>query len=146
MLWSCTWIGNECPAAVSNFKSLCMNEGGYGYTGSSIFRVISQFSVQGTALNENMRCIQCVATTALTDTICLSSVCFTAGGNIGQPDNTLPSQLSRYGRAGDPYPSQANTRGRSFLPDNFRILHSYRDAGVVSMMRDITKKGLLDSR
>jgi len=44
--------GNECPAAVSNFKSLCLNEGkgengNYGYAGSSIFRVISQFSVQG---------------------------------------------------------------------------------------------------
>jgi hypothetical protein len=44
--------GNECPAAVSNFKSLCLNEeedenGRYGYAGSSIFRVISQFSVQG---------------------------------------------------------------------------------------------------
>jgi hypothetical protein len=70
----------------------------------------------------------------------------TAGGNIGQPDGTLPSQLSRYGKAGNPYPQRVGSSGMSFSPDNFRILHSYREAGVVSMMRDIGRKGLLDSR
>jgi len=72
--------------------------------------------------------------------------CCNAGGNIGQPEDTLPSQLSKYGRAGNPFPQRVASRGVPFSPDNFRILHSYREAGVVSMMRDIGRKGLWDSR
>jgi len=59
-------------------------------------------------------------------------------GNLGQPEGTPLSKLSRFGRAAN--------NGGTFPPENFRILHSYRDGGVVSMMKDITNKGLQDSR
>jgi len=39
--------GTVAPRAVANFKSLCKNEMGWGYKGSDIFRVISEFSLQG---------------------------------------------------------------------------------------------------
>lgn len=100
--------GTITPNTAANFKSLCKNEGGYGYKGSEIFRIISTFSVQG--------------------------------GNIGQPKDTAASMLGRYGK------SSIINEGNGFLPENYRILHSYKDAGVISMMKDITKKGSQDSR
>ena len=47
------------------------------------------------------------------------------------------SKRSRYGRAANGIP---------FLPENYRILHSYRTAGVVSMMKDSSHGGVQDSR
>ena len=38
--------GDITPATVENFKKLCLNEEGYGYTGSEVFRVVPSFSVQ----------------------------------------------------------------------------------------------------
>lgn len=58
-------------------------------------------------------------------------------GNRGQPDGTPLSKLGRFGRS---------AVGASFPPENYRILHGYRDAGVVSMMKDLTNKGEQDSR
>jgi cyclophilin family peptidyl-prolyl cis-trans isomerase len=48
------------------------------------------------------------------------------GGNIGEGAENSPSKRSRFGKAAS---------GQSFLAENYRILHSYRDAGVVSMMK-----------
>ena len=59
------------------------------------------------------------------------------GGNIGNDPSTVPSKVGRYGRAANENP---------FPPENFRILHSYQNAGVISMMKDLTNKGLQDSR
>ena len=98
-------FGTVVPKTVKNFKALCMNDAGYGYRGSDIFRIISQFSVQG--------------------------------GNIGSSTDTAMSRLGRDGRAADGVPFQS---------ENYRILHSYKDAGVISMMRDITNQGTQDSR
>lgn len=57
-------------------------------------------------------------------------------GNIGNDASTIPSKIGKYGRAANaPFPAE-----------NFRILHSYQSAGVVSMMKDLTNKGLQDSR
>jgi cyclophilin family peptidyl-prolyl cis-trans isomerase len=53
---------------------------------------------------------------------------------------------SRYGRAGLTEPNSNQPYGEPFDPDNYRILHSYREAGVISMMKDLTNKGKLDSR
>jgi len=97
-------FGDIVPQTTENFKSLCENKNNIGYKDSNIFRVISEFSIQG--------------------------------GNIGNDSNTIPSKISRYGRA-------ANV---AFPPENFRILHSYKNAGVISMMKDLTNKGLQDSR
>jgi len=97
-------FGDIVPQTTENFKSLCENKNNIGYKDSNIFRVISEFSIQG--------------------------------GNIGNDSNTIPSKIARYGRA-------ANV---AFPPENFRILHSYKNAGVISMMKDLTNKGLQDSR
>jgi peptidyl-prolyl cis-trans isomerase B (cyclophilin B) len=58
-------------------------------------------------------------------------------GNIGAQENTLGSQLSKYGRS---------SSGTPLDPENYRILHSYNSSGVVSMMKDITKNSRQDSR
>mmetsp|Transcript_3131 Transcript_3131/g.7264 ORF Transcript_3131/g.7264 Transcript_3131/m.7264 type:complete len:182 (-) Transcript_3131:39-584(-) len=68
------------------------------------------------------------------------------GGSIGQPLGAQPAQRSRYGRAGLTEPNSNQPYGEPFDPDNYRILHSYREAGVISMMKDLTNKGKLDSR
>ena len=85
-------FGDIVPLTVQNFKALCLNKPGYGYKNSNIFRIISQFSVQG--------------------------------GNIPPDGTTTPlpqSKMGRYGRAAlTPFP-----------PENYRILHSYKDAGMV---------------
>lgn len=59
------------------------------------------------------------------------------GGSIGIPPNTPASRRSRYGRSasGEPFPSE-----------NFKILHSYPDGGVISMTKDLTNAGKQDSR
>ena len=93
--------GTVVPATVSNFKALAKN----GYTGSEVFRIINEFSVQA--------------------------------GNIGISDDTPGSRRGRFGRAADNQP---------FAPENFRILHNFKDAGVVSMMKDQLNGGLQDSR
>ena len=60
------------------------------------------------------------------------------GGNINaNPDSIKQSLLGKEGRSAS---------GEPFAPENFRILHGYKDAGVVSMMKDIANKGLQDSR
>jgi len=59
------------------------------------------------------------------------------GGNIGAPSDAPLTKVGRYGTAAD---------GKSFPAENYRILHSYEKAGVVSMMKDIANKGLQDSR
>ncbi len=97
------------PQTVSNFKSLCNNEEGVGlgYKGSSIFRIISDFSVQG--------------------------------GNIGNTPQSLSlkSKLGQFGRA---------FKDKSFPIENIKILHNYKDAGVISMMKDLKNKSFQDSR
>ena len=59
------------------------------------------------------------------------------GGNRGVPDGTPPSRRGRFGVAAS---------GTAFPPENFRILHQYPGAGVVSMMKDNTNGGKQDSR
>ena len=59
------------------------------------------------------------------------------GGNRGQPEGTPLSKMGRFG---------LSATGGSFPPENYRILHGYRDAGIVSMMKDFTNKGEQDSR
>lgn len=85
-------FGDIVPLTVRNFKDLCLNTPGYGYKNSNIFRIISQFSVQG--------------------------------GNIPPEGAATPipqSKMGRYGRAAvTPFP-----------PENYRILHSYKDAGMI---------------
>lgn len=97
--------GGITPLTAANFKSLCLNEHGVGYKGSEIFRIISEFSVQG--------------------------------GNIGVPPETPTSRRNRYGQAAS---------GVAFPPENYKILHSYNDGGVVSMMKELTNAGKQDSR
>ena len=58
-------------------------------------------------------------------------------GNIGQSPDESPSRIGRYGRAAD---------GKPFPPENFIIGHDHPQAGVVSMMKDISAGGLQDSR
>ena len=58
------------------------------------------------------------------------------GGNINSQVDVASSQLGKEGRSAS---------GEPFPPENFRILHGYRDAGVVSMMKDI-KSMQQDSR
>ncbi|KAJ1441511.1 hypothetical protein B484DRAFT_109686 [Ochromonadaceae sp. CCMP2298] len=58
----------------------------------------------------------------------------------------LPAAYSRYGRAGLTEPNSNQPYGEPFDPDNCRILHSYREAGVISKIKDLTNKGKLDSR
>jgi cyclophilin family peptidyl-prolyl cis-trans isomerase len=94
--------GTVVPDTVTNFKTLC-KEGRYG--GSEIFRIISEFSVQG--------------------------------GNIGFSEDTPASRRGRFG---------VSASGQVFQPENFRILHNYKDAGVVSMMKDVQHGGGQDSR
>jgi hypothetical protein len=92
--------GDITPLTVNNFKQLCKAETN-GYIGSSFFRIISDFSVQG--------------------------------GNIGNtPDAYSGSKLGQYGRA---------FTGESFPPENFIIRHDYKDAGILSMMKDLKNKG-----
>ena len=47
------------------------------------------------------------------------------------------SSIGKFGHAADDVP---------FPPENYRILHSYKEAGVVSMMKDILNKNMQDSR
>lgn len=61
------------------------------------------------------------------------------GGNIGSPIDIQPSKISRFGLA-------ASKEHEPFPAENYRLLHSYRNAGVVSMMKDVTNKSLQDSR
>ena len=58
------------------------------------------------------------------------------GGNIGSLKGESASRISRDGRS---------ATGNPFPPENFSILHNYREAGVISMMKDI-KSGFQDSR
>jgi len=57
------------------------------------------------------------------------------GGNTGNPTNA-PSKMGSEGRSAFDLP---------FAPENFNIQHNYRDAGVVSMMKDV-RTGMQDSR
>lgn len=57
-------------------------------------------------------------------------------GNIGGPHDMRKNTIGRYGSAA----------GEPFLPENMRILHDSPDGGVVSMMKDISNKGMQDSR
>lgn len=98
-------FGKQTPKTSANFKSLCNNENEIGYKGSSFFRVISKFSIQG--------------------------------GNIGAPDNSPLSKLGKYG---------ISSFNSSFPPENYSIKHDYKNAGVVSMMRDVMNKNQQDSR
>jgi peptidyl-prolyl cis-trans isomerase B (cyclophilin B) len=61
------------------------------------------------------------------------------GGSIGAPATIEASKRGRFGRS-------AINNGQGFVQENFRILHSYEKAGVVSMMKDIVNKNLQDSR
>lgn len=61
-------------------------------------------------------------------------------GNIGNPPNALLSEYGKYGK------SAIDDKGLSFPPENYRILHNYPDAGVVSMARDTRNKNFQDSR
>lgn len=59
------------------------------------------------------------------------------GGNIGSNAAASPSMKGRFGRAAIPYDENDPTATADGFPlENFRILHSYREAGVVSMMRE----------
>ena len=58
------------------------------------------------------------------------------GGNINWGD-VSQSQLGKEGKS---------AFGVGFAAENFRILHSYKDAGVVSFMKDLKNKSLQDSR
>jgi cyclophilin family peptidyl-prolyl cis-trans isomerase len=110
--------GTVAPLAAANFLSLCCGDRGWGYKGSDIFRIISGFSIQG--------------------------------GNIAPAvkDSLPPSQRGRYGRSGLVVrgANGAISVGEPFLPENFQILHSYKDAGVVSFMRDASAGYKQDSR
>lgn len=97
--------GTITPLTAANFKSLCLNENGVGYKGSEIFRIISEFSVQG--------------------------------GSIGNTPETPPSKRGRAGRSAS---------GVAFPPENYKILHSYENGGVISMMKELTNAGKQDSR
>eukprot|EP01038_Epipyxis_sp_PR26KG_P005630 gene5630-7774_t len=105
--------GKTNPITVENFKLLCSSEPNNNqipsYKGSSIFRIISTFSIQG--------------------------------GNIyPQGTNDLnPSHAGKYGVS-------AINNNKGFLPENYYISHKYNKAGVVSMMKDVTKKNNQDSR
>lgn len=62
------------------------------------------------------------------------------GGNINPAGSDIPtpqSQMAKQGRSAS---------GAPFPAENFRILHGYKDAGVVSMMKDILNKNMQDSR
>lgn len=62
------------------------------------------------------------------------------GGNINaNPGNVLQSQLGKEGKS-------AFGGGEPFPAENYRILHGAKDAGVVSMMKDLSNRGLQDSR
>ena len=59
------------------------------------------------------------------------------GGSIG---NTPDTPLSRRGRLG------RSASGEAFPPENYKILHSYENGGVISMMKELTNAGKQDSR
>ena len=59
------------------------------------------------------------------------------GGSIGIPPDTPPSRRSRYGQAAS---------GVAFPAENYKILHSYPNGGVISMMKELTNAGKQDSR
>lgn len=59
------------------------------------------------------------------------------GGSIG---NTPETPLSRRGRLG------RSASGVAFPPENYKILHSYENGGVISMMKELTNAGKQDSR
>ena len=62
------------------------------------------------------------------------------GGNIGNPSNAASSELGKFGK------SALDDTGTAFPAENYRILHNYPDAGVVSMARDIRNQNFQDSR
>ena len=69
------------------------------------------------------------------------------GGNIilptdlekydGEFANVPQSKIQNFGHSADDIP---------FAPENYKILHSYKDAGVISMMKDIKNRNMQDSR
>ena len=59
------------------------------------------------------------------------------GGSIGNTPDTPPSRRGRSGRS---------STGVAFPAENYRILHSYKNGGVVSMMKELTNAGKQDSR
>lgn len=59
------------------------------------------------------------------------------GGNINNEPVKQKSQLGKEGKS---------AFGEAFAPENYKILHSYEKAGVVSMMKDLSNRGLQDSR
>jgi cyclophilin family peptidyl-prolyl cis-trans isomerase len=59
-------------------------------------------------------------------------------GALNIPPNTPASGMQKYGQS-------AINSHQGFPPENFRILHDYKDAGVVSMMKDV-RSGMQDSR
>jgi len=61
------------------------------------------------------------------------------GGNVGVPQGTPLSRIGRFGKS-------ALNDGQGFAAENFRILHGYEEGGIVSMMKDLTNKGMQDSR
>ena len=111
--------GEVCPQTVNNFKLLCANEA------SSLVSDSKPYGYKGSEL---FRVI---------------SKFSVQGGNLNigmkPSDYGVASKKGRYGKS-------AINDGKGFLPENYRILHSYKDAGVVSMMKDITNKNLQDSR
>ena len=62
------------------------------------------------------------------------------GGNIVPAAVTEPPSPSSLGKYG------VSASGEPFIQENFRILHSYKDAGVLSMMKDIRNGNKQDSR
>lgn len=59
------------------------------------------------------------------------------GGSIGNTPDTPPSRRGRSGRS---------ATGVAFPAENYRILHSYKNGGVISMMKELTNAGKQDSR
>lgn len=63
------------------------------------------------------------------------------GGNVMTAEEKTKSKpkstIGKFGHAADNLP---------FPPENYRILHSYKEAGVISMMKDILNKNMQDSR
>ena len=101
------------PKTVTNFKLLC-NNSAVGNEGSSPF---------GYRGSEIFRII---------------SKFSVQGGNIGSDAAASPSLKGRFGRAAIPFDeNNPQTRADGFPLENFRILHSYREAGVVSMMKEL---------
>ena len=76
-----------------------------------------------------------------TDIFRIISTFSVQGGNVMTKQERAmerpKSAMGKIGHAADDVP---------FLPENYRILHSYKEAGIVSMMKDILNKNMQDSR